>query len=580
MKKILLFSATVMALAFTSCKREQPEEPWGDATYKVASYDDTRYDLNRGKSKEIALYVTSANGYTDPNNIDVTVFADESKVEDFNKGRDTAATMLPLDAYSFDKTTVKIYRYNTNSITFKATVTILNDEKMAEGHYVLPIGINSIEGSKTAAAAEKNTLYIHIVKLHSAVDKGDGTKERPYLIYEKKDIWDMRDECLKQGQTDDARGDTTICTYFKMMKDIDMGMTREDETKWVPINYDGQYDRKINFDGDGHSISNFVCTNCTYASFFGVVYGVVKNVTFINPIVENVPATGILGAYIGTQGKTATNNYFPKQSIVENVHIVNGFLKTTNDANGAGGIAGRMFGSRLSRCSFDGRIEGGKMIGGLIGYDDGKDKTNREIANLMERRSIINDCSVSGVIYVPNGGQRVGGVIGCLRSDYTEIRRCFVNAGIMGNMCVGGIGGHCNWDANGVQNPYNTISKCIVWCDSLTARNGGTANYGNGAVAGFCAPTSTCEDCYRRPDLEIIAKDATATEFFKFVDQPNSSATSPQQVGIECDYSTTYKIPYNGKAAAAGKTASDVAQDLGWDQSIWDLSGDIPVLRK
>ena len=37
--------------------------------------------------------------------------------------------------------------------------------------------------------------------------------------------------------------------------------------------------------------------------------------------------------------------------------------------------------------------------------------------------------------------------------------------------------------------------------------------------------------------------------------------------------------PWHGKAADAGKTASDVAKDLGWDETIWDLSGEEPVLK-
>ena len=36
---------------------------------------------------------------------------------------------------------------------------------------------------------------------------------------------------------------------------------------------------------------------------------------------------------------------------------------------------------------------------------------------------------------------------------------------------------------------------------------------------------------------------------------------------------------YHGKAAAAGKTASAVAKELGWDETIWDLSGDVPALK-
>ena len=40
------------------------------------------------------------------------------------------------------------------------------------------------------------------------------------------------------------------------------------------------------------------------------------------------------------------------------------------------------------------------------------------------------------------------------------------------------------------------------------------------------------------------------------------------------------KYPYHGKAAAAGKTISQLAADLGWSTDVWDLSGDVPALKK
>ena len=36
---------------------------------------------------------------------------------------------------------------------------------------------------------------------------------------------------------------------------------------------------------------------------------------------------------------------------------------------------------------------------------------------------------------------------------------------------------------------------------------------------------------------------------------------------------------WHGKAAAAGTTASQAAKALGWDETIWDLSGDEPKLK-
>ena len=37
---------------------------------------------------------------------------------------------------------------------------------------------------------------------------------------------------------------------------------------------------------------------------------------------------------------------------------------------------------------------------------------------------------------------------------------------------------------------------------------------------------------------------------------------------------------YHGKAAAAGATVSSVAKTLGWSETVWDLSGTLPVLKQ
>ena len=36
---------------------------------------------------------------------------------------------------------------------------------------------------------------------------------------------------------------------------------------------------------------------------------------------------------------------------------------------------------------------------------------------------------------------------------------------------------------------------------------------------------------------------------------------------------------YHGKAAAADATLSSVAKSLGWDETVWDLSKDLPALK-
>jgi hypothetical protein len=41
----------------------------------------------------------------------------------------------------------------------------------------------------------------------------------------------------------------------------------------------------------------------------------------------------------------------------------------------------------------------------------------------------------------------------------------------------------------------------------------------------------------------------------------------------------TYAYAYHGKAAATGKTLSQVAQEIGWSAEVWDFSAETPKLK-
>ena len=80
--------------------------------------------------------------------------------------------------------------------------------------------------------------------------------------------------------------------------------------------------------------------------------------------------------------------------------------------------------------------------------------------------------------------------------------------------------------------------------------------------------------CNRRTGLACA--DCPGNAFNVLNDQENASPESPLKEAAKSTGSTNYNYPYHGKAAKAGLTASDVAKALGWDETIWDLSGDLP----
>ena len=56
----------------------------------------------------------------------------------------------------------------------------------------------------------------------------------------------------------------------------------------------------------------------------------------------------------------------------------------------------------------------------------------------------------------------------------------------------------------------------------------------------------------------------------------NGRPALPDYGSVEADKN---QYAYHGMAAAEGATISSVAEELGWDENIWDLSGDVPALK-
>ena len=54
----------------------------------------------------------------------------------------------------------------------------------------------------------------------------------------------------------------------------------------------------------------------------------------------------------------------------------------------------------------------------------------------------------------------------------------------------------------------------------------------------------------------------------------------PSLVPFEKGYKNDWaQRPYHGKAAAADATPCSIAKAYGWDETVWDLSGNLPKLK-
>jgi len=368
---------------------------------------------------------------------------------------------------------------------------------------------------------------------------GKGTEAEPWLIANATQLGYMRDD-LKGGEK----------RWFKLVADIDMA----EVTGWEPLNYASPYDKEIDFDGDGHTISNFTCDyGGAYPSFFGVLYGTCHDVTFSKAKIVGTAnsACGIIGGYLGTGDKHAE---------VLRVHV-QGTVTFTGNKTGVGGLAGIVGNGNITASSAYCKVTSGKnYVGGLFGYDGGK--------------TIVRDCWTAGTVI---GGQRVGGICGGLIKDESAIYNSYSASAVTAAFAIGGIAGHCNQDKGDnmtTRMPKNVVEKCVAWNAMVRSNSfteGDKSHYSGAAIVGFTSTHNFLTDCVRRPDLDFL----DYSDLFVLYDQENASEETPLVVKEVED--AKYNFPYHGKAAAEGKTLSQVAQELGWSAEVWDLSGDYPV---
>lgn len=382
--------------------------------------------------------------------------------------------------------------------------------------------------------------------LPSHYASGKGTEAKPWIIKTAEQMSYIKDD-LAEGEI----------RYFKLGADIDM----KSITDWTPLNAASPYKKQIDFDGDGHTISNFSCSAASYPSFFGVLYGKCRNVKFVNAVINaSSKGCGVLGGYGGTTGLPCE---------VSNVHV-QGKVTSTAGTN-VGGFFGTGREATITACSADIVIESkGQMTGGLIGADAGLGVT-------------IRDCWTAGSI--SSTASICGGIAGDIVATGSSIINCFSTASVTTQFIFGGIAGRaCAGQKTNKANcedkdPKNHFENCIAWNDFLKSDFISEAtpaeHYSSGAVIGGTAIKNYLKNCWRKPDLSFTdcPKNAELGTYGLF-DQEDASPETPMVKGAG-----TYAYAYHGKAAAAGKTLSQVAKEIGWSAEVWDFSGAVPKLK-
>lgn len=357
---------------------------------------------------------------------------------------------------------------------------------------------------------------------YSAGAQDDGSFEHPYLIADKYQMLAMHDELVK----DEVKS-------FKMVADVDLS-----GINWKPLNNvdltdDGKgYTKSINFDGDGHTISNLTSEWVlsegdvdlyAYPSFAGILAGQINNVTFDHATITTLGrAGGVIAGYLGHAESGVTANC---SNVVIKNSTVNAGNKYAGILAGTANNLGILFNCGAVKSSV---ISTTARVGGLIGslgkfnnikecYAEGVEVTAGSyyaggLIGEMQYASIIEGCHATGkVINTVSNYARSGGLIGRLQGELKDSYADVTIEGAEGAAVKGQfLGGLVGDIVEG-----KTVS--ITNCHAAGTVNG--SNYYAGGLIGVVEKNSavTIDKCYTTANVETASK-AKAAGFISSVD--------------------------------------------------------------
>lgn len=429
---------------------------------------------------------------------------------------------------------------------------------------------------------------------------GKGTKASPWIIETKEQMAYMAGDMVAGS-----------IRYFKLNANVDF-----DGGDWTPLNNVEPFNKYVDFDGGNHTISNFKVGDCAYASFAGVLYGTIKDVTFDGiTISAGGNKAGVVAGYVGTG-----DNLHPCS--LTGVTVKNSSVTGTNSMGGV--VAQVAVVTTISNCHImNSTVTGGTTnnIGGFMAYPDaaGVRVENCTVTEVtvnapsgiqyvggftgnINKATVFENCRVKDVTVDAATSKRVGGFVGQAgRHEGSVISKCVVeNATISGGQNSGGFVG---------VDYHPDINKCAVIGGSITAGNtqvGGFVGYPEGSATLKCQITN----CYSTMEViggsranvggfigiakglivvnkcfasgTVTGTDAKTGIFAGSVDVNTAAISScigwnasMSFAGAIKDGSTEVKDNYAGNEG----TISAKATEFGWSTDIWDLSGETPKFK-
>ena len=269
------------------------------------------------------------------------------------------------------------------------------------------------------------------------------------------------------------------------------------------------------------------------------------------------------------------------------VNITNSFAECEIKCNKnySGGLVGKVaVGTvNITKSHYIGTQSGRAGAGGLVGGAEGGEVVIKQsyasgtlttiesgnqggLLGLLNANALLTmeNCWSDVAMSTPTNQQHAGGLVGCANGK-AVITNSYAKGDMTGGRGLGGIVGHVK-GANG------EISGCIAWIANITSNRAAT-NWACGAIIGAAHSqgVGTYKNCWRRADMVL---NDIAMKLVDHEDVINGRPAFPEYAPEDATQNA-----YHGKAAASGATLSSVAKAAGWDETVWDLSKDVPSLK-
>ena len=316
---------------------------------------------------------------------------------------------------------------------------------------------------------------------------GDGSEANPYQIATAEQL-----ALLAYETNNEIGGDA----HYILTNDICLG----GGDFWEPIGkliaMDDDYPCFTGvFNGNGHTISDMLVSECYYSGLFGRVRGAtIENVNIYNSSVVDGYMSGLVAGYI--QNTNISNCTVVQSSIMESPQMAGGIVGYCRNESGetsniincihnsatifgdtyTGGIVGASEGNgtlRIEGCTNYGEIIGHIMAGGILG--NGK--------------ADIDNCTNHGTIYSEYESDYLvaGGIAG--QASNSKITNCYNSEPIIG----GHIGGICG----------NAVMTEIVCCGNTGDVLSSTYDDKLILAGGISGSGGAISDCFNRGNLMI-----------------------------------------------------------------------------